>query len=93
MGVATRRCLLRGPRGGRRRAAARAGEATVRPGARAAASLAVAVTDAFAVGVSAARAPRRRAACLSAQCLAAVGDDRALAGAWASARGGSDLPH
>ena len=58
-------------------------QATVRPGARAAASLAVAVTDAFAGGVSSARAPRR-AACLSAQCLAAVGD-RALVGAWASA--------
>ena len=45
---------------------ARDGAATVRPGARAAASLAVAVTDAFAGGVSSARAPRR-AACLSAQ--------------------------
>ena len=63
-------------------------QATVRPGARAAASLAVAVTDAFAGGVSSARAPRR-AACLSAQCLAAVGD-RALVGAWASAGGSGD---
>ena len=51
-------------------------QATVRPGTRAAASLAVAVTDAFADGDA--------AGILSAQGLVALGE-RALVGAWASA--------
>ena len=41
----------------------------MRPGARAAASLAVAVTDAFAGGVSSARAPRRGRSRDDARCL------------------------
>ena len=65
-------------------------QVTVRPGSRAAASLAVAVTDAFASPEGGAEA--RRGACLSAQGLAALGDG-ALVGAWVSGfRGPGTFP-